>query len=116
VLHHLPGADLRRRLMQQVRQRLTPGGRFIHSEWQFHHSPRLTGRILPWETIGLTHADVDPGDTLLDWRQGGRGLRYVHLFDEEELAILAQSSGFTLQDSFYSDGRSGDLALYQIWA
>jgi very-short-patch-repair endonuclease/SAM-dependent methyltransferase len=116
VLHHLPGADLRLRLMQQVRQRLTPGGRFIHSEWQFHHSPRLAGHILPWETIGLARADVDPGDTLLDWRQGGRGLRYVHLFNEAELSLLALSSGFALQDSFYSDGRSGDLALYQIWS
>ena len=115
VLHHLPGADLRLRLLQQARLHLAPGGRFIHSEWQFHHSPRLTARILPWETIGLTVADVDPGDTLLDWRQDGHGLRYVHLFNEEELSLFARSGGFTIQDSFYSDGRSGDLALYQVW-
>jgi tRNA (uracil-5-)-methyltransferase TRM9 len=116
VLHHLPGEDTRLRLLQQIRTHLALNGQFIFSVWQFQNSPRLAGHRLPWETVGLSASDVDEGDTLLDWRQGGRGIRYMHQFSEAELARLAQSSGFTLQNSFYSDGRSGDLALYQVWS
>jgi 2-polyprenyl-3-methyl-5-hydroxy-6-metoxy-1,4-benzoquinol methylase len=115
VLHHLPGADLHRQILDKVHKLLIPGGRFIHSEWQFLNSPRLRARIQPWETIGLTAAHVDPGDALMDWRHGGYGLRYVHHFSEPELAALAAETGFTIVETFSSDGEGGDLGLYQEW-
>jgi tRNA (uracil-5-)-methyltransferase TRM9 len=115
VLHHLPGQNIRHQTLRQVRQLLIPGGTFIHSEWQFLNSPRLTARILPWETAGLTENQVDSGDYLLDWRQGGYGIRYVHHFDESELYELAHDSGFEVESSFLSDGESGKLGLYQVW-
>ena len=115
VLHHLPGSDLRLQIFRKVRALLIPGGRFIHSEWQFLNSPRLASRVQPWESIGLTDSDVDPGDYLLDWRQGGKGLRYVHHFSEPELEQLAASSSFTIIESFLSEGKNGRLGLYQVW-
>ncbi|MEW5828935.1 MAG: class I SAM-dependent methyltransferase [Chloroflexota bacterium] len=115
VLHHLPGNALRLDLLKTVHGLLAPGGRFVHSNWQFLNSERLRRRIQPWSEVGLGEADVDPGDTLLDWRSGGRGLRYVHHFSEAELSELAAASGFRVLDTFYSDGREGDLALYQTW-
>jgi SAM-dependent methyltransferase len=115
VLHHLPGVDLHRRILQNVHTLLSWDGCFIHSNWQFLNSPRLRKRIQPWEEIELTIEDVDPGDFLLDWRQGGRGLRYVHHFDEDELSALATDTGFLVADSFFSDGEGGNLGLYQIW-
>lgn len=121
VMHHLPGADLRRRLLGQVRHLLSPGGLFIHSEWQFHHSPRLLKRIQPWEKSGLDAADLEEGDTLLDWRYAlpGQaeqvGLRYVHLFSRREWAAAADASGFEIVDEFESDGQGGRLGLYQVW-
>jgi len=115
VLHHLPGADLRNMVLRQVRDNLASDGLFIHSEWQFLNSPRLRQRILPWESIGLNESDVDEGDYLLDWRGGGYGLRYVHHFTEEELRQLARETDFTVQHTFYSDGESSKLGLYQIW-
>ena len=54
VLHHLPGHALRLQILRKVRSLLPPEGRFIHSEWQFLNSPRLTGRIQPWEAVGLS--------------------------------------------------------------
>ncbi|HNT25279.1 MAG TPA: hypothetical protein PKM21_12980, partial [Anaerolineales bacterium] len=57
----------------------------------------------------------EPGDYLLDWRQGGRGLRYVHAFGPAELARLAEQTGFVSLESFYSDGEGGRLGLYQVW-
>ena len=115
VLHHLPGVELRQRVLHQVRVLLSPQGQFIHSEWQFLNSPRLKARIQPWETIGLSESDVDPGDYLLDWRKGGVGLRYVHHFSEAELAELAESAGFAVTQSFLSDGENRRLGLYQVW-
>jgi tRNA (uracil-5-)-methyltransferase TRM9 len=115
VFHHLPGQALRRSLLAGVRARLPAGGRRIHSEWQFLHSPRLRARLQPWDLIGLAADQVDEGDYLLDWRAGGTGLRYAHHFSEAELAGLAQDSGFRVVESFYSDGQGGKLGLYQVW-
>jgi SAM-dependent methyltransferase len=115
VLHHLPGAQLRMQVLCKVRSLLQQGGRFIHSEWQFLNSPRLKSRIQPWEALGLSESDVDPGDYLLDWRQGGQGLRYVHHFSEAELERLAEAAGFGAIQSFLSDGENSRLGLYQVW-
>jgi trans-aconitate methyltransferase len=115
VLHHLPGAHLHRSILGKIRNLLEPDGHFIHSEWQFMNSPRLRARIQPWETIGLTASDVDRGDYLLDWRQGGYGLRYVHHFDMNELAALAEDTGFTILETSFADGEGGILGLYQTW-
>ncbi len=115
VLHHLPGSELRSAVIRSIRDCLAPGGRFIHSNWQLLNSPRLRERIQPWEKAGLAPEEVEPGDYLLDWREGGSGLRYVHHFSEEELRALAEENGFAVEESFYSDGREGNLGLYQVW-
>jgi tRNA (uracil-5-)-methyltransferase TRM9 len=115
VLHHLPGAELRLQTLHKVRRLLSSGGRFVHSEWQFLNSPRMSARLQPWEAIGLEPSLVDPGDYLLDWRHGGSGLRYVHLFDPDELADLAENTGFQITETFLSDGKGGNLGLYQVW-
>ncbi len=116
VLHHLPGNLLRLQVVSNVCHILQPEGRFIHSEWQFLNSPRLRERILPWEQIDLSEAQVDSGDYLLDWRDGGYGLRYVHHFSEDELFLLAAQAGFSVEETFYSDGEQGNLGVYQTWA
>lgn len=115
ALHHLPGYHLRYQVTEKVWALLQQGSHFFHSEWQFLNSHRLRMRIQPWESIGLKPADVESGDYLLDWRHGGYGLRYVHHFSEHELARLAEASGFTILDTFYSDGEQGNLGIYQCW-
>ena len=115
VLHHLPSRELRVTFLRQV-GRLASSGRFVLSNWQFLNSQRLKARIQSWESIGLSDEQVDQGDYLLDWRSGGKGLRYVHYFDSAELAGLAKETGFGIVEEFLSDGKSGNLALYQSWA
>jgi tRNA (uracil-5-)-methyltransferase TRM9 len=115
VLHHLPGVGLRLQILHKIRSLIADDGRFIHSHWQFLNSPRLTARVQPWEAIGLSQDDVDSDDYLLDWRQGGTGLRYVHHFSESELAELAAETGFEVVESFISDGENHRLGLYQVW-
>lgn len=115
VLHHIPSIDLRLNIMRIVRELLHRDGLFIHSNWQFLNSEKLGQRIQPWEAASLSPARLDAGDYLLDWRSGGKGLRYVHHFDETELGELARASDFRVADTFYSDGETGSLGLYQVW-
>ena len=116
TLHHIPSKELRLNILKTVRNLLAPEGRFILSNWQFRNSDKLRGRVQPWERIGLSVRDVDADDYLLDWRRGGEGLRYIHQFSQAELAELADSTGFRVQESFYSDGQGGKLGLYQVWS
>lgn len=117
-LHHIPGRENHLRLFRQVRNLLKPGGRFIFSVWQFQNSPKLMKRVQPWSKVSIPEDSLEPGDTLLDWRYAlpdnkeKQGLRYVHLFRENELEGLAAESGFSAVDRFYSDGAEGNLALY----
>jgi 2-polyprenyl-3-methyl-5-hydroxy-6-metoxy-1,4-benzoquinol methylase len=115
VLHHIPSNQLRRDVLHKAREHLKSGGRLFLSSWQFLDSPRLQARLQPWESVGLSESDVDPGDYLLDWRHGGYALRYVHHFSKEELEILAQETGFQTRETFHSDGEGGILGLYQYW-
>ncbi len=110
VLHHIPSSEIRLDILRAVRDLLAANGKFILSTWQFLNSEKLRSRIQDWSKVGLSSADVDPGDHLLDWRSGGEGLRYVHHFNNEELTSLADTAGFTVQDTFYSDGENGNLS------
>jgi tRNA (uracil-5-)-methyltransferase TRM9 len=116
VLHHIPGQSLRERIVADFARLVSPESRVAISVWQWQNSPRLQKRVLPWSAVGLNPDRLDPGDVLMDWRAGETiGMRYVHTFDESELSELAQSAGFQVQQSFYSDGKPGNLALYQVW-
>jgi len=115
MLHHLPGRGMRLNLLRKVNQLVSPNGYFIHSEWLFLNSAKLRSRLQPWNRAGLSEDRLDEGDYLLDWRRGGSGLRYVHLFDTTELNELATESNFQILGSFTSDGEGGNLSLYQIW-
>jgi len=117
VIHHIPGIELRNNVFQSIRRLIKNDGLFIHSQWQFMNSTKLANRVIPWEMIGLSQSLLDPGDTLLDWlaEAGKTGYRYVHLFTEDELSQYAEANGFKVIDSYYSDGKEGNLGLYQVW-
>jgi len=116
TLHHIPSHEFRISILQTVHSLLKPDGKFIHSNWQFLNSEKLKARIQPWEAAAVDGSEVDAGDYLLDWRSGGKGLRYVHHFSQEELGELAEASRFRILESFTSDGENGRLGLYQVWA
>jgi tRNA (uracil-5-)-methyltransferase TRM9 len=115
VVHHLPGQSLREQIFGTFHRLLHPEGRLIFSVWNFLASHRLRGRVLPWDRVDLDHEDLDPGDYLLDWRRGGLGLRYVHVFEPDELAEIANRTGFKIFETYHSDGEGGKLGYYQVW-
>jgi len=121
VLHHIPSHALRVQLLRKVNHLLDQQGRFIFSVWQYQHSQKLLNRQVAWEQVGISADDVEPGDTLMEWRSELKndaslmGLRYVHLFTGRELAELASSTGFQILEQFDSDGSNGKLGHYEIW-
>lgn len=121
VLHHIPGEEQRQKLCASIAGLLGKDIKLYLSVWQVKNSPRLMQRIQPWELVGIDKGEIDAGDVLVDWRAENKtepalqGLRYVHVFSESELTSLAGSSGFEVIDCFYSDGKEGNLGLYQTW-
>lgn len=114
VLHHIPGFVHRSAFVAAAARLLTPNGVLILSTWRFSHSARMSRKILPWTTVDLAADQVAPGDYLLDWRQDGAGLRYVHELDAAEIEALAAQAGLRLVDRFQADGREGDLSSYAV--
>lgn len=121
VLHHIPSHEQRFTLCKQIRELLVPNKPVYVSVWQLKNSPRLFSRVKPWQVVGIHNDEVEDGDVLMDWRAGqkqeesSQALRYVHVFSEDELVQLAQNSNFEVTETFYSDGKEGNLALYQVW-
>lgn len=117
VFHHLPGEAARLAVLRACAWLLAPGGRLAMSNWQIERSPRLKRLRQPWEALGLTGADVDPGDYLLSWQRGpARGLRYVHVLAPEEMGRLAAAAGLQAIERFASDGENGAMTEYTIMA
>jgi 2-polyprenyl-3-methyl-5-hydroxy-6-metoxy-1,4-benzoquinol methylase len=115
VLHHIPSEKMRLAILRTVHDLLAADGAFVLSNWQFLNSEKLKRRIKSWDVVDFKTPDIDAGDYLLDWRGGGEGLRYVHHFSEAELSTLAHDAGFSVSETFYSDGETGNLGLYQTW-
>ena len=115
VLHHIPGAAHRTRLVAECAGLLEPGGILIISVWQFLSTPRLRTRILPWSVAGLSDEEVDPGDYLLSWGEGAIGHRYCAAIAEETLCELALQAGLAKMETFYADGHEGNLGLYGVF-
>jgi hypothetical protein len=114
VLHHIPGFDLRVQVLREVATLLEPDGCLILSTWQFLDSPRMRRKVVDWAEAGIAEEALEPGDYLLDWKRGGRGLRYCHLVDEAEVERLAAESGFRVRETFRAGGREGDLSLFAV--
>lgn len=114
VLHHVPSRAHRVDLLRSLGGLLAPHGVLAISTWQFLNSQRLRRKLVPWQEIGVSPADLEPGDYLVDWRRGGQGLRYCHWVSEQELGELIDAAGLHLRATFYADGREGNLNLFGI--
>ena len=120
VLHHIPGRSQREQLCSQIRKIVRNGSSIWVSVWQPLNSQRLSKRIFDWAVVDIPSEEVDDGDVLMDWRgqetkNETQAFRYVHIFNEDELLFLADTCGFSVKEQFYSDGKEGNLGLYQCW-
>jgi SAM-dependent methyltransferase len=115
VLHHVPGAATRRRLLAECAQRLEPGGVLVLTLWRFEHLERLRKRLVPWQDLPgrggppLDLAELEPGDHLLPFGPADGALRYCHAFGDDESSDLLDSVRLERVDSWLADGETEDL-------
>lgn len=122
VLHHVPGAQRRRALLETLATRLVPGGLLAVTAWQLAAFERFRARTLAWDAWNriaarpVDVAELEPGDHLLRWGDAAEGapVRYVHFADEEETGRLLAGTGLERVACFRSDGHSGNLNRYFI--
>lgn len=110
LIHHVPGGDERLAFMARLSERVAVGGFFAFTAWRFVEQERFRRRIVDWDDDII----VEKHDYLLDWRRGGRFLRYCHYVDDEEHARLIESAGLNVLADYRADGASGDLNRYTI--
>ncbi len=114
VLHHIPGNDVRARILRQARELLAPRGRIVVSTWQFMDNERMRKKIVPWSIVGIDERELEPGDALLNWKRDGEGLRYCRWIGEDEMRALAAQAGLSVVETFRAGGREGNLSLYGV--
>lgn len=114
TLHHFPGYALRRSVMLALAALVGAGGLLAISTWQFLTTPRFTTKLVDWAAIGLDPSQVEPGDALLPWQQGGYALRYLHQLDLDEVSALALDVGMIVEATYFADGKEGNLNLYAL--
>lgn len=110
VIHHVPGFAQRKALMKRLAHCLKPGGLLVFAAWRFYEYARFQKRIVPWDE-GIA---VERHDYLLDWRRGGRALRYCHYIDDAEHDALVEASGLDVLNTYRADGFTGDVNQYSV--
>lgn len=120
-LHHVPGADLRVRVLDGLIDATRPGGCVAVSLWQFMNNPALAAKAhvthaQASEALGLADDAFDEGDYLLGWKNVEGAWRYCHHFSDEEVGRLVGtvSTRAHLIDMFEADGRTGAMNKYLV--
>jgi hypothetical protein len=94
-MHHIPGFENRKKLIDSCMNVLAPKGLLAIAFWAFYEHERFQNRITAWDsdTVKKRYPDLDPDDLeahdyLLDWRQGAHAYRYCHYVNQAELTRL----------------------------
>lgn len=121
-LHHVPGAQLRERLLDLMVRATAPGGILALSLWRFMDDPRLAAKAAAADALaeaaGLPCAELDVGDHYLGWQDDPRPLRFCHHFDDtgiDACAARLERRGAIEIARYDADGRSGALNRYLVF-
>lgn len=120
-MHHVPGEHLRRRLLDRLIDRTSPGGLLAMSFWQFMSDDRLSRKADQADSAmraqgRIDMSRLDANDHFLGWQTDPSPLRYCHHFDEREIDELVASVGTRAREvaRYSADGSSGTLNRYLV--
>jgi SAM-dependent methyltransferase len=121
VLHHVPSERLRQQLLRTLAAHLEPGGLLALAVWRFAAFERFRTRLRSWEEFNraarepIDVSQLESGDHLLPWGDGGRAVRYCHAMSDEEMRRLPEAARLRVVASYTADGRDDGLNRYFIF-
>ncbi len=107
VLQHLPGRDLRRKALEQMRDKLAPDGRLVISAWNLWRNQKyrlLLFKNYWFKILGKHRRGFN--DLVFPWKDAnGKEVspRYYHVFSVSGLKALARLAGLKIE-SFKREG------------
>ena|SRR3989339_757470 len=106
VWHHLPGEDLRIRALEQMKNKLKPGGKIIITVWNLWQQKKFSRLIYRFAILKIFGRNkMDFGDILFDWKNNlGEWIsqRYYHAFTARALKKIAEYADLRLE-KLYKD-------------
>ena len=97
VLHHIPTAANRLKVLKQAKKFLKPRGLLVFTTWQFDQA-KIVKKIAR-------------NDYLLSWKKGITALRYCHRFTKKEIQDLIKALKLKLLAGFVADQNNRYLIL-----
>lgn len=118
-MHHVPTADLRKRLLEALLDKTASQGLLTFSFWQFARNEAALEKAQRTTTQACADLGIqlDKGDYLLGWNSIEGAYRYCHSFSDDELDDLIAAVGrrATLVDRFRADGRTCEMNGYLLF-
>lgn len=123
-MHHVPGAELRRAVLERLVDSIRPGGIVVVSFWQFMNDERIARKsarsldlaLAQPPFAGFASSSLEEGDHLLGWQADDAAFRYCHHFSTTEIDQLAASVSPLAApiDTFSADGSNHSLNRYLV--
>lgn len=120
LLHHIPGSEQRRALVEAIARATRPSGLLALSFWQFDAHERFRRRFREGceasRPSELNSADFGNGDHLVAWGDAD-AVRYCHASSPDEISdhiADLRKLGFSVTADFESDGTERSLNRYVL--
>lgn len=104
VIPHIPGLELRKKVLSSLYEKLAPGGQMILSFWDLRSQKKYKKQILIADLKAFFNiGGLDFGDLIFSWKGKEKSLRYYHAFKERELKKLAVDLNLNLKNLYRAD-------------
>lgn len=104
VLPHIPSPELRTKVLEQLKNKLSPDGRLVLSAWNLWTKPAFRRLLLKaWGLKILGRNEADYNDLVFPWKNSAGqevSQRYYHAFTKKEWQKLARLSDLKIEKSW----------------
>ncbi len=102
VLHHIPGNNLRIKVLKDLKNKLSDDGKIIITVWNLWEFKKFKNKIFYFALLKLILKNkMEFGDILFDWHgksiNNKNNKRYYHVFTTKGLKKLAKKSGLAIK-------------------